>query len=139
VNDLENVYVYDIDDLKDVVELNMDQRKQEAIRAERIVEEEVVKFEKWLKTLAVVPTIISLREKADTILRGELKKSRSLLEKLTSDQIAAVETLNRSIAEKLINDPILFLKGKADRPALDMYIDVTRKLFGLDKDTDGRT
>jgi glutamyl-tRNA reductase len=126
--------VYDIDDLKGVVEFNMAQRQQEAVSAERIVEEEVVKFERWLKTLEVVPTIVSLREKADAILQTELKKSRLVLDELTPAQRKAIRILTRSVAEKLINDPILYLKGKAGRPSLNTYLDVTRKLFNMDKD-----
>jgi glutamyl-tRNA reductase len=109
VNNLDNVYVYDIDDLKGVIELNMAQRQQEAIKAERIVQEEVVKFEKWLKTLEVVPTIISLREKAEFIVQAELKKSSSALGELTPSQKEAIEFLTRSIADKVLNDPIVFL------------------------------
>jgi glutamyl-tRNA reductase len=134
VNELQNAYVYDIDDLKGVVEFNMAHRQQEAISAERIVEEEVVKFERWLKTLEVVPTIVSLREKADSILQTELKKSRVVLGELTPAQRKAIRILTRSVAEKLINDPILYLKGKAGRPSLNMYLDVTRKLFNMDED-----
>jgi len=133
VNELENVYVYDIDDLKGVIELNMAQRQQEAIKAERIVQEEVVKFEKWLKTLEVVPTIISLREKVEDIIHVELKKSSSALGELTPSQNKAIRSLTRSIAEKVINDPIIYLKRKAGRPSLNMYLDVTRRLFKLDE------
>ena len=133
VNDLENVYVYDIDDLKGVIEINMAQRQQEAIKAERIVQEEVVKFEKWLKTLEVVPTIISLREKVEDIIHVEFKKSSSALGGLTPSQNKAIRSLTRSIAEKVINDPIVYLKRKADRPSLNMYLDVTRRLFKLDE------
>jgi glutamyl-tRNA reductase len=132
VNSLSNVYVYDMDDLKGVVDLNKEQRQQEAVRAERIVKEEVVKFEKWLDTLSVVPTIVSLREKADSIIQAELKKSASALTELTPAQMSAVKILTRSIAEKVISDPIVFLKKKADRPVVNAYLDVTRKLFGLD-------
>ena len=132
VNELNNVYVYDIDDLKGVVRLNMSQRRQEAVRAESIVEEEVIKFERWLKTLAVVPTIVSLREKAESIIQGELKKSGSALEELSSAEKEAVLTLTRSIADKVLADPIIYLKGKVDRPTLDTYVDLTRKLFSLD-------
>jgi glutamyl-tRNA reductase len=134
INNLDNVYVYDIDDLKGVVEVNMEQRQQEAMKAERIVEEEVIKFEKWLKTLAVVPTIVSLKEKAETIRLSEIKKSLTGLGELTPSQMKRVENLTASIAEKIINDPILVLKGKADRETRDTYIDMMRKLFKLDSD-----
>ena len=134
VNELDNVYVYDIDDLKGIIRLNMEQRQQEAVKAERIVQEEVVKFEKWLMTLAVVPTIVSLREKAESIVLAEMKKSSSTLGDLTDDQKEIIGVMTRSIAEKLLSDPISFLKRKADRPTLNSYLDVTRKLFNLDKE-----
>jgi glutamyl-tRNA reductase len=136
VNDLDNVYLYDIDDLKGVIDVNMAQRQQEAVKAERIVEEEVIKFEKWLKTLAVVPTIVSLKEKAETIRRTEIKKSLSGLGNLSASQLRSLENLTASITEKIIHDPILVLKKKADRPTRDTYIDMMRKLFKLDLDNE---
>lgn len=132
VNDLNNVYVYDIDDLKGVIELNMAQRQEEAVKARRIVDEEVVKFEQWIKTLDVVPTIVALRNKAESIIQSELKRSSAGLGELTASQQAVVETLARSAVEKVLNDPILFLKGKAGRSTLNAYLDTTKKLFGLD-------
>jgi glutamyl-tRNA reductase len=133
VNRLNNVYLYDIDDLKGVIEMNKAQRREEAVKAQRIVQEEVVKFEKWLKTLAVVPTIVSLRRKAEAIVEAEFGKSRSVLERLAPEHRETVEVLVRSIVEKVLNDPILFLKGKAGRATLNDYLDTTRKLFSLDE------
>ena len=134
VNDLENVYVYDIDDLKGIIQVNLSQREGEAVKAERIVEEEVIKFEQWLKTLEVVPTIVSLKEKAETIRQAELKKSLSGLGELSPLQIKSLETLTLSITEKILNDPILFLKQKADRPLGKSYLDTARRLFRLDRE-----
>ena len=133
VNGLNNVYLYDIDDLKGVIEMNKAQRQEEAVKARRIVQEEVMKFEKWLKTLAVVPTIVSLRKKAESIVQAEFAKSRSGLENLSPEEVETVAVLMRSIVEKLLNDPILFLKGKAGRATLNTYLDTTRKLFSLDE------
>lgn len=134
VNDLENVYAYDIDDLKGIIQVNRGQREEEAIKAERIVEEEVIKFEQWLKTLEVVPTIVSLKEKAETIRQAELKKSLSSLGELSPSQMKSLETLTLSITEKILNDPILFLKQKADRPLGKSYLDTARRLFRLDRE-----
>lgn len=136
VNDLDNVYVYDIDDLKGVIQINMAQRQEEAVKAERIVEEEVIKFEKWLNTLEVVPTIISLKEKAESIRQTELKRSLTSLTALSSSQLEMLEKLTLSIIEKIINDPILVLKQKAGRPTKEMYLDIARRLFKLDEDND---
>ena len=134
VNDLDNVYVYDIDDLKGIIQVNIEQRELEAVKAERIVLEEVLQFQKWLKTLAVVPTIVSLREKAETIVQAELKKSRPALGGLTPSQIERIEILTRSVAEKVLSDPISFLKRKAERPTLNSYLDMAKQLFSLDKE-----
>ncbi len=134
VNELDNVYLYDIDDLKGIIDLNKARRRQEAVKAERIVEEEVLKFEKWMQTLDVVPTIISLKEKTEDIRRAELKRSLSFLGTLTATQRRCIENLTASITEKIINDPILVLKKKADRTNRDVYLDITRKLFNLDQD-----
>lgn len=134
VNEIENVYLYDIDDLKGVVQLNLAQRRQEAVRADRIVEEEVVKFGEWMKTLEVVPTIVSLQEKAEAIVRAELKKSSSALSRLDPEENQAVQVLVRSIAEKVINDPIVFLKHKAGSPLMGEYLDAARRLFKLDRE-----
>ncbi len=137
INSLGNVYVYDIDDLKGVIEINKAQRRNEAMKAERIVQEEVLKFEKWLKTLSVVPTIISLREKVETVRLAEVKRSLAVLKGLTPSQKKAVENLTVSIAGKIINDPILVLKRKAERATRDAYLDMTRTLFNLDQQNNG--
>ncbi|MBW2610355.1 MAG: glutamyl-tRNA reductase [Deltaproteobacteria bacterium] len=137
VNDLGNAYLYDIDDLKGVIETNTEQRKQEAVKAERIVTEEVIKFEKWMKTLEVVPTIISLKEKVETIRKAEIARSISGLNGLTPSQIKNIEKLTASLTDKIINDPILALKRIAQRSSRDTYLGMTRKLFNLDKDNNG--
>ncbi len=137
VNDLGNVYLYDIDDLKGVVEINIAQRKEEAVKAERIVQEEVIKFQKWVKTLEVVPTIISIREKAEAIRQAEIRRSLSSLGQLDPSQKKAIETLTLSLAEKIISDPIVVLKGKADRRTRDTYLDIARRLFKLDQENGG--
>jgi glutamyl-tRNA reductase len=134
VNKLENIYLYDIDDLKEVVEENTVQRKEEALKAERIVQEEVIRFEKWLKTLDVVPTITALKDKIESIRRSEIGKSLPALGDLTPSQIRAIDSLTASLVGKIMNDPIVVLKGKADGKSRDIYLDVTRKLFNLDKD-----
>lgn len=137
VNQIGNVYLYDIDDLKNVIEVNKTQRQQEAVKAERIIQEESIKFEKWIKTLDVVPTIVALKEKAEEIRQAEVQKSFSNMGNMSDEQIKTIELLTVSIAEKLINDPIVILKRKADRSVRDRYIDMTRRLFNLDENGNG--
>ncbi|RJR39791.1 MAG: glutamyl-tRNA reductase [Deltaproteobacteria bacterium] len=137
INDLDNVYLYNIDDLKEVVEINWQRRQQEAVKAERVVAEETLKFLDWLETLAVYPTIISLKEKADRICEAELDKTLKHLGPLTDEQRQALEVLTHSIASKLIHDPILFLKGDQHPERPTQSLDLVRRLFNLDPDREG--
>jgi glutamyl-tRNA reductase len=138
VNEIGNVFVYDIDDLKGIVDDNMSKRQIEAVKAERMVDEEVIKFSEWLKTLDVVPTIVALHEKCERIYQGELKKTFSSLRDLTPEQRKVVENMAKSIVKKFLNDPIVFLKRKGERSSRDLYLDITRKLFSLDDDANER-
>ena len=134
VNNLENVFLYDIDDLKEVVNENSSQRMQEAMVAERIIEEEALKFGGWLETLDIVPTIVLLKEKIETIRTAEIRRSLPGLGNLTAEQIRSIERLTASMAEKIINDPIIVLKHIAGRSSKDSFLDITRKLFNLDQE-----
>ncbi|RLB31104.1 MAG: glutamyl-tRNA reductase, partial [Deltaproteobacteria bacterium] len=134
VNEIGNVFVYDIDDLKGIVDDNKTKRQAEAVKAERMVDEEVIKFSRWLRTLDVVPTIVELQDKGEKIYQGELKKTLSSLKGLTPAQRKGIENLALSITKKLLNDPIVFLKRKGERNSRDLYLDIARKLFNLDDD-----
>lgn len=111
VNELENVYLFDIDDLKDVVEENLKNRKKEALRARTIIEEEVLKMEKWLSELAFNPTIRRLAKWAEDIRVRELEKTLKKLKNLSKEEREALEILTKSLVQKLLQPPILFLKS----------------------------
>jgi glutamyl-tRNA reductase len=136
VNRIENVFLYDIDDLKGIVDSNIDKRKKEAVKAERMVDEGVIKFTKWLKTLEVVPTIVALQDKCEKIRQSELNKTLLSLGPVSAEQKKDVENLTLSITKKILTNPILFLKRKQDRDSQNLYLDVTRKLFDLDSNND---
>jgi len=136
VNEIENAFVYTIDDLKGIIEFNLTKRKDEAVKAERMVDEEVIKFGEWLKTLDVVPTIVALKEKCKKIRQIELKKTLSSLGNLTPEQRKSVENLALSITKKVLNDPIVFLKSKENRSSRNLYLDIARRLFNLDSDNE---
>lgn len=136
VNRIENVFVYDIDDLKGIVEFNISKRKGEAVKAERMVDEEVIKFNQWLKILDVVPTIVALKDKCEKICQIELEKTLSSLGDLSQEQRKNVENLTISITKKILNDPIVFLKKKGERSSRNLYLDTARKLFNLDPDNE---
>ena len=135
INELDNVYLYNIDDLKEVVEENRERRQEAAVQAERLVAAETLKFMDWLKTLEVYPTIISLRQKAQTICQAELKKTLGHLGTLTPEQEQALEILTESITNKLLHDPIVFLKGNHHRKRGQGELALVRRLFNLDPDS----
>jgi glutamyl-tRNA reductase len=135
INDLDNVYLYNIDDLKEVVEENRERRLEAAIQAERLVAAETLKFMDWLKTLEVYPTIISLREKAQVICQAELKKTLGHLGPLSPEQEQALGVLTESITNKLLHDPIVFLKGNHHRKRGEAELALVRRLFNLDPES----
>ncbi|MGE5312015.1 MAG: glutamyl-tRNA reductase [Nitrospirota bacterium] len=134
VNRIENVYLYNIDDLQGIVDLNRADRLREAGRAEHIITAEALKFESWLRTLEVVPTIVALREKAEQIRQGELKKTFGPLDPLPDDLARSLQVVTQSIVSKVLHDPILFLKRTSSKARKDLYLDTARKMFNLDAD-----
>ena len=134
VGELDGCFVYDIDDLTQVVEANRESRLDEAAQAERIVAEEVVKFNRWLNSLDVVPTIADLTQKADDIRAAELARTLHHLDGLNSEQEAALEYLTRAMVKKLLHDPIMFLKDQHDHAsdrARREHLALVRRLFRL--------
>ncbi len=131
VNAIDNVYLYDIDDLQGVIELNIVERRNQAQLAQHIVDEETIKFRQWLNSLNAVPTIVAIREKADTIRRNELRKTFAQLSHLEGKEREAIEVLTESIIKKLLHDPIVFLKKKAQRGTQTTFVDFAQQLFNL--------
>jgi len=132
--DMDNVYLYNIDNLQDIVDENMEIRKKEAAKAEVIIEEEVGKYQEWYNALEVVPTIVSLREKMEGIVRSELIRSSAWLQRLPEEEKKHIEMLAGSIINKILHDPITGLKEESrDQSALP-YIAAMRRLFGLDEE-----
>ncbi|RUM88922.1 MAG: glutamyl-tRNA reductase [Thermodesulfatator sp.] len=131
LNELENVYVFDIDDLQQVVEENLSRRKKEALRAERLIEEEVLKFERWLQELAVYPTIKALKEKAEEIRRRELARTLPRLRNLSPEEREALEVMTEALVQKLLHAPILYLKTGYHRLGREA-IGTVRRVFDLD-------
>jgi len=134
INDLDNVYLYNIDDLQGVIQANLNHRQEEAVKAQRIIEVETQKFLQWRETQAVTPTIIALVAKARQIYQAELKKTLPQLGSLTPEQQKALEVLAESIALKLLHDPFLYLKRHHHPKRRSQDIDLTRRLFNLDPD-----
>jgi glutamyl-tRNA reductase len=132
MNKLDGIFVYDIDDLQQVVSSHVADRRVEADRAEAIVQMEVDKFQGRLQTLDVVPTIVSLQEHLETVRQAEIDRVRGRLGTLTPEQELAVEALSRGIINKIMHTPITTLKSAARESAeVTTVIDLVRKLFGL--------
>ncbi|MFQ5477049.1 MAG: glutamyl-tRNA reductase [Candidatus Binatia bacterium] len=134
INDIDGAYLYDVDDLEAVVEDNLDERQREAVRAEAIVEEEVDNFWRWLETLNVVPTIVDLRERAESIRQYEVSRTLQRLETLDVDERERVEQMSRAIVNKILHRPTAVLKearGTHEEPQL---VSALRKLFALGED-----
>jgi len=129
--EIENVFLYNIDNLQDIVDDNLRNRTQEAQKADSIIDEEVNKFTQWYNTLEVVPTIVCLKEKAEGIIREELEKS-SWLQNMTDDDRNNVEILAGSIMNKILHDPIVALKQESQFYAAIPYVAALRRLFKLD-------
>jgi glutamyl-tRNA reductase len=132
INDLRNVYLYDIDDLESVIGENREERGREAALAEEIVSAEVESFWRWFENLEVVPTIVGLRDKAERICRRELERTLGSLKHLGDEERKSIEAMAEAIVNKLLHDPIARLK-RVQRSD-DEAVLVARRLFGLDDD-----
>ena len=132
INRLNNAYVYDIDDLKGVIDENIKDRNKESIKGERIVDEAVINFQHWYESLDVVPTIVALRNKIDTIARTEVKKTLQSLNNLSDNDRQAIHRMTNSLINKILHNPTLFLKSNGCYENRFAYIDLTRKLFKID-------
>ncbi|CAN2044473.1 Glutamyl-tRNA reductase [Candidatus Magnetomoraceae bacterium gMMP-13] len=131
INRLSNAYVYDIDDLKGVIDENIEERNQEAVKAERIIDEAVIRFREWRESLNIVPTIKDLKKKMEDIARGEIKKTINALSHANEEDYKALERMSHAMINKFLHDPILFLRGNGSHGEMNDYIDITRKLFNL--------
>jgi len=133
VKDVDNAFLFDIDDLEMRVEQNREERQREAGKAELLVEQEVAVMLRWLKSLEVTPTIVALRERADMIKQGELDKCLARLGSLSEQERTAIEGLAAAIVNKLLHGPLVTLKAEADSVSGPMYVEAVRRFFNLDE------
>lgn len=132
INNLDNVYLYDVDDLQGVVDTNILERKKEAEKAENIIEKEIDSFQKWVSSLDSVPTVIALRKKAETIKKEELERLINKFPELGEKERKAIEYMASVITNKLIHPPTVALKE--DTEDKDILIATIRKLYGINGD-----
>lgn len=131
INSLDNAFVYDIDDLDQVVDANKKQREREAVWAEQIIDEEVQRTLRRLASRDVAPTIVALEQRLNGIRVSEMERMRGRLGSLTPEQQEAVEALTRGIQNKILHGPISELKSGAGHPEQGALVSLIRRIFGV--------
>lgn len=131
VGRLDQVFLYNIDDLKHIVRENLARRSSQIERAEAIVTEEVAAFMGWLGSRRAVPTVVALRQRFDDIRRAELKRLEPKLAKLPPEARARIDEITRLIVEKLLLTPTEQLKRISEPERVAAYSDALNRLFSL--------
>lgn len=139
VGTMDNVFVYDVDDLQQVAEENLAVRAREAAHAERIVEEEVESFLTWRRSLELAPTIVALRKQFGEVADEELRRALGRFQNLSQSDRVALEAMSRSMVNKLLHQPMMQLKASAGELDGAQMIDAVRRLFDLTNDDGAET
>ena len=133
IGELENVFLYDIDDLEGIVEANLQERKKAAERIMLMIEKEIVEFKQWLGTLGVIPVISALREKAHEIQAETMVSLERKLPNLSERDLKVLNKHTKSIINQLLKDPILQAKELAARPDATQALDLFMKIFNIEE------
>ena len=133
VNTIDNVYLYDLDDLADLVSTGRAEREAEATRAEEIVRHEVEVFETWVRHQDLSPLITATRERLERLRSSEFERHRARLSTLTEEQRRAVEELTGGLMSKILHHPIQALKRTVQVPEGPDRARFFREVFGLDE------
>ncbi|MFD2446247.1 glutamyl-tRNA reductase [Bacillus sp. CGMCC 1.16607] len=131
--DLENVFLYDIDDLEGIVEANLKERKKAAEKIELLIEAEIVDFKQWLNMLGVVPIISALRDKALSIQAETMESIERKLPDLTDREKKILNKHTKSIINQLLKDPILQAKELSSQKNADQALDLFVKIFNIEE------
>jgi glutamyl-tRNA reductase len=138
VGDRENVFLYNVDDLQQIVDASLDRRRAQLPAAEGIVAEGVEEFWAWYASLAVVPTIRALRDHGERVRQEEVERTLARLRHLSDDDRAAVDALTRSLLNKLLHAPTARLREAAGNGRGTGVLDTVRYLFELDSTHAGK-
>jgi glutamyl-tRNA reductase len=135
VNDIDSAYLYDIDDLQQVIDANLKERMKEAGRAEEIVDSEVESFCTRMQSREIVPTIVQLKDSVEKLRREEIERHRKILRDMNPDQqaitLAAIDQVTQSFANKILHHPIAHLKETAHKSEGSEVVDLVRKIFNV--------
>jgi len=133
VNRLDAVYLYDLDDLQQVVAANLEGRRQEADKAEAIIAEEIKQFYKWVATLEVTPTIVALRNRFDELRRLEVERTLLAWKDAPPDAARRLDALTTAMVNKILHHPTSLLKKAGQGNRTDLYLDALQALFDLER------
>lgn len=133
ISELENVFLYDIDDLEGIVEANLQERQKAAAKIRLMIEKEIVDFKQWLGMLGVVPVISALREKALAIQAETMESLERKLPNLSDRDLKVLNKHTKSIINQLLKDPILQAKELAARPDAEQAMDLFMKIFNIEE------
>lgn len=136
VGSLDQVFLYNIDDLRTIVQENLARRGGELARAEAIVDEEVARYTAWMQSREIVPTVVALRQRFEAIRRAELQRLEPKLAGLPPEARSRIDEVTRLIVEKLLLTPTEQLKSVSDEAMIVAYADALNRLFSLAQDKD---
>jgi glutamyl-tRNA reductase len=136
--DLEQVFLYNIDDLQQIVKDNLAKRGAELSRAEAIIDEEALAFADWLRSREVIPTLVALRQRFEAIRRAELARLEPKLSGLPPEARARLDEVTRLLVEKLLLSPTEQLKSLGDETMVAVYSEAVNRLFSLAEETEDR-
>ncbi len=132
VKDIDNAFLFDIDDLETRVDQKLEERRREASKAEQMIEEEVQVILHWLKSLDVTPTIVALRKRAEEIKQAEIEKVMGRLGHLSQQERGAIEGLASAIVNKLLHGSLVTLKTEANSASSTMFVEAAKRFYNLD-------
>ncbi|MEW9700161.1 glutamyl-tRNA reductase [Paenibacillus sp. SI8] len=133
ISDLPNVFLYDIDDLENIVDKHLQERKKEAAKIELMIESEMAVFDQWTKTLGVSPVIHALQTKANLIHEETMDSMMKKLPDLDEREVKIIRKLTKSIVNQVLRDPILRIKEMAGERHGDEALELFTKLFALEE------
>jgi glutamyl-tRNA reductase len=132
--ELDGVYLYDVDDLQEVVDAGLGERQRAAVAAARMLDTEVIAFDHWRQSVELAPTITAMSERLHRMGHVEIERFGRKLATLSPEQRAVVADLARSIIQKVLHTPIMSLKSAAERGEAASRMALYREIFGLDRD-----
>jgi len=135
IHEVENVFLYDIDDLHGLVNFNLEQRQKAVTKIEWMLSRAITDFDIWLKTLGVTPLIAALQDKAQSIHAETMSSLSNKLPDLTEHELRVIHKLSKSMMNQLMRDPILKLKELSVQSDGDETRELFSQLFALDEPT----